>query len=256
MNKIIDIPKLIDTHLHLDLYSSPLKVIEDAERLNIGLVAVTNAPFLFQPCKNFCDNYRYAWASLGMHPELVSQFADQFGLFKDLLVLTPFVGEIGLDYSTSDKHQRRLQKDIFEKILSASADQGNKVLSVHSRNAAKVVIESVGCNYPNVVIMHWYSGSISDLETAIANDLYFSVNSAMVTSRKGMDIVRRIPIENILLESDGPFIKYQGNPFPTSALTNIIDAIAQIKQYDLDKIISQIWNNNKKVFAKISTEGK
>jgi len=252
MNRSIDIPQLVDTHLHLDLYDTPRRVLEEAKCLSVGLVAVTNAPFLFEPCKKLCDNYDFAWASLGMHPELVSQFVDQFALFKDLLGLTSFVGEIGLDYSTRDDYERRLQKDVFEKILAASADKGNKVLSIHSRNAAKDVIESIGCNYPNIAVLHWYSGSISDLEIALSNGLYFSVNSAMIASKKGADIVKRIPVDKMLLESDGPFIKYQGNPFTPSSLQKTIDAVAQIKQSDSDTIVSQIWNNTRRIFEGIT----
>jgi TatD DNase family protein len=244
-------PQVIDTHLHLDLYDEPNRILDEAIRLNIGLIAVTNAPFLFKPCKKICEKYAYAWTSLGMHPELVPKYKVQIDQFYDLLDSTNFVGEVGLDFSTKDESQRNMQRTVFEKILSACADKRNKILTIHSRKAVKDVIEMIGDNYPNEIIMHWYSGSISDLERILDKGFYFSLNSAMVKSKKGRDIIDRIPTERILLETDGPFIKCKGKPVTFEVLQKIIDSIAEIKGVIIRDIKCQIQKNEQRIYSNI-----
>ena len=240
---------IIDTHLHLDLYYDPDKILEQASGLQIGIVAVTNAPFLYKNCKKLCEKYPFAWPSIGLHPELVSQYYFQLDQFYNLMDLTPLIGEIGLDYSKRDKRQQILQRKVFEKILSKCADKKNKVLSVHSRNAAKDVIEMIGKNYPNTIIMHWYSGPIKYLEEAINNGLYFSLNIAMTKTKRGKNIIRAIPLQRILLETDGPFIKNEGEPVSPRSIQNALYSIAKIKGINKEEIYARILRNGQEIFG-------
>jgi len=246
------IPQIIDMHLHLDLFDNPDRILEEAKRLGMGLVAMTNAPFLFEACRKICKKYSYAWASLGMHPELVPQYKNQLGQFYDLLDLTSFVGEIGLDFTTRDETHQKAQKMIFEKILSLCSNKENKILSVHSRKADKDAIEIIGKNYPNKIIMHWYSGSISNLEKAIDNGFYFTVNSIMIMSKNGQEIIRQIPKEKLLLETDGPFTRKNCTHFTIEILEFVIDKIALIKGICVEDIKLQIQKNQQQIFHYIS----
>ena len=245
------IPQIIDTHLHLDLFDNPDKIFEEAERLDVGIVAVTNAPFLFEACRKLCKKYSYAWTSLGMHPELVLQYKNQLGQFYDLLDLTSFVGEIGLDFTTRDETHQKAQKIVFEKILSLCSNKENKILSVHSRKADKDAIEIIGKNYPNKIIMHWYSGSISNLEKAVDNGFYFSVNSSMIVTKNGQEIIKRIPNNKILLETDGPFTRKNCTHFNIGILEFVIDKIAIIKGICVKDIKLQIHKNQQQIFHHI-----
>ena len=246
------IPQIIDTHLHLDLFDNPDRILEEAKRLGMGLVAMTNAPFLFEACRKICKKYSYAWASLGMHPELVPQYKNQLGQFYDLLDLTSFVGEIGLDFTTRDETHQKAQKMIFEKILLLCSNKENKILSVHSRKADKDAIEMIGKDYSNTIIMHWYSGSISNLEKAIDNGFYFSVNSSMIMSKNGQEIIKRIPNDKILLETDGPFVRKNCTHFTIEILEFVIDKIALIKGICIEDIKLQIYKNQQQIFHYIS----
>jgi len=240
---------IIDTHLHLDLYNNPVTILEEASRLRIGIIAVTNAPFLFVPCMKICEKYVFAWPSLGFHPELVSRYYSQIDQFYNLLDSTHLVGEIGLDYSSRDKRLQAMQRTIFEKVLYACVDRRNKVLTVHSRNAPKDVIEIIGENYPNTIIMHWYSGPIKYLEKAIDNGFYFSINSTMTKSKSGKSIIEAIPLQRILLETDGPFIKNKGKPVTPKTIQNIVHSIAEIKGINIEEIHAQILRNGQEVFG-------
>src|SRR5690606_31942578 len=125
---------------------------------------------------------------------------------------TRYIGEVGLDNSNKTPNDYFTQRHVFEKIINTCADQTGKILTVHSRKAENDVINVIGNNFPGKVILHWYSGSIGNLEKAIEYGYYFSINYPMTQSESGKKIVRRIPIDRILLESDGPFISLESKP--------------------------------------------
>ena len=103
-----------------------------------------------------------------------------------------------------------------------------KVISIHSRRAAKDVLDQLDC-YEQIKtpVLHWFSGSQSQLERAIGRGCWFSVGPAMLAGAKGRDLVVGMPDDKILLETDGPFaqVRRQGlNPWDiTTALGPIAD---------------------------------
>lgn len=90
---------------------------------------------------------------------------------------------------------------------------GGRIISIHSRNALSQVL-SILKKYPNCAkpILHWFSGTISELKEAITIGCFFSVNPVMISTKKGRDLTSRIPQRLILPESDGPFASRKGYP--------------------------------------------
>ena len=81
-------------------------------------------------------------------------------------------------------------------------------MTIHSRNAAKETIGLLSKYLSDSkckIILHWFSGSIADLETGIAKGFYFSINHKMANSEKGKGIINSIPEHLLLTETDAPF---------------------------------------------------
>jgi TatD DNase family protein len=136
---------------------------------------------------------------------------------------------------------------VFEKIISSCNDAGNKVLTVHSRRAEKEVISIIGQAFSGKVILHWYSGGLKEIEQAIVNGFYFSINYAMTQSENGRKIIDHIPIERILLETDGPFIKVNHRPSTPLVVNLILNKVAIIKQQT--KMLIHINQNLRKILS-------
>lgn len=64
---------------------------------------------------------------------------------------------------------------LFEKIIEWCSGK-NKILSVHSRSASKKVVDILN-GFDGTVILHWYSGRITDLRKAIEQGCYFSISA-------------------------------------------------------------------------------
>ncbi|HMG68262.1 MAG TPA: Qat anti-phage system TatD family nuclease QatD [Chitinophagaceae bacterium] len=217
----------IDTHCHLDLFKNIQTGITAEDSTDIKSITVTNAPSFFTPNKQLFFNAKNIRTALGFHPQLVAQYQHEEKLFEELISQTRYVGEIGLDGSVELKNSFPLQKKIFENILRSVSKSDGKILTIHSRNAVEEVIECLvrnlkrsGCK----VILHWYSGSISDLKSAILKNYYFSINHKMTESKKGREIIKYIPKELLLTETESPFTF-------SSSVANRLDSLKATVSY-------------------------
>ena len=150
---------------------------------------------------------------MGLHPQLAHERWQELELFDSLLNQTRYVGEIGLDGGKEFKAHWKTQLKVFRHILRSSTKSGGKILSIHSRMSANAVLDELSQVNDNLPILHWFSGTKQQLKRSIEMGCYFSVGPAMLSSKKGYELVQIMPIEKILVETDGPF----GN-FKTQAL--------------------------------------
>ncbi|MBK6828945.1 MAG: TatD family hydrolase [Chitinophagaceae bacterium] len=221
---------LHDTHFHLDLFERPKEILAQIEEEKIYTIAVTNLPDIFQHTQQLVQGYKYIKAALGFHPELAHKYSNQLVRFIELLPLARYVGEVGLDNFNKTSVDYQAQKKIFEEIITACSATPKKILTVHSRRAERDVIAIIGANFRGKIILHWYSGGIKEINTALSYGFYFSVNYAMTQSEFGKKIIGRIPVDRILLETDGPFVKVRNQPSTPLVTKLILNEIILLKQ--------------------------
>lgn len=197
---------LHDTHCHVDLFPSPAEVMRQAEVARVYTIAVTTLPSCFAPTERLVAGSKFVRAALGFHPELVAERAHEIPLFLEALPRTRYIGEVGLDYTTSDKGARSQQRRALSTIVAACEAAGDKIVTVHSRRAAEDVVDTFGASFRGNYILHWYSGGNRTLHRALANGAYISANLAMLRSERGRAIIAEVPPERVLIESDGPFV--------------------------------------------------
>jgi len=234
---------LVDAHCHIDLYKSPADVVRETESSKVFTIAVTNAPFVYNHTSELVAGCRYVRAAAGLHPELVEKYGNQIDRLRPLLKQTRYVGEIGLDYTTKDNELRQKQRIVFETILGWCQEEGNKILTLHSRRAATDVISMVGGSFRGKAILHWFSGNTKEIEKAVSQGMYFSVNPAMVLSEKGKALISAMPIDRVLTESDGPFVKIYGQECKPNCLDFVISELAKIWNFSLQQTQAKIYEN-------------
>lgn len=235
----------IDTHFHLDLWADPKSIIYEIEKNKIYTIAVTNAPSVFFHTFNLIAKSKYIRPALGFHPELVFQRRNELSIFLENLNKTRYIGEIGLDYCQQTNENKKEQKKVFEKIIDECSNYSDKILTIHSKGSYIDVIDIIGNNYANKVIMHWYSGSLKELERAVEYGFYFSINLPMTISMKAQKIIRSIPQTRILTESDGPFTKYQNRPCSPLTIPIIISNLSNLDSSEAEYCKETIYKNFK-----------
>lgn len=220
---------LVDTHCHFDLFPEPREILREAEQNQIFSIAVTNTPSVFKPMVHLCKGLKFIRPALGLHPELAIQRAAEVRLFGRLVRETKYVGEVGLDYKVVVRREERAkQRAIFETILRYCADEGGRVLTIHSRRAEADVVAAVNEYRPGPFILHWYSGSLKNLWSAVDIGAFFSVNVAMTRSERGRRLITEIPRDRVLTESDGPFVWLGERRASPSSVKQVVRALGQL----------------------------
>lgn len=229
---------LYDTHFHLDLQKNRSAVIREIEQNKIYTIAVTNLPDLYR--KELCEiKSKHIRQALGFHPELVHQYKNQIHLMWDLLPEARFIGEVGLDFV--DLTHQQEQVAFFCELIERCRYDEKKILTIHSRRAVSKVLEIIGHNFQFKPILHWFTGNREELQEAIGRGCYFSVNGAMLGTKRFLDLLPIIPPDKIPLETDSPFT------FLNRTYTNTLKQIEiglKVQRPDVD-----VWENFKKVLG-------
>lgn len=235
---------LIDTHCHVDLYPDPHRLADLIEAERTYCVAVTNAPSVFPAMEAIAGNKRHLRVAIGLHPELAVERQHELPLLLQYLPRTRYVGEVGLDYSDGKPQaDRAVQRRIFEAIIEACDDAGNKILTIHSRRAEADVLDAIGKGFRGQFILHWYSGSLKNLERGIELGAFFSINVAMARSRRFDSILKRIPRDRILTESDGPFVRIRNEPVWPSSVAQTLAYISSVWGRPIDEVRATVFEN-------------
>ncbi|MGB7203828.1 MAG: Qat anti-phage system TatD family nuclease QatD [Pyrinomonadaceae bacterium] len=197
---------MIDAHCHLDLYPKPTSVAVSANNSKVLTVMVTNLPSAFEKSLPFLKTLGYIRPALGLHPQLAQSHKAELNKFRELVNLTSYIGEIGLDFAPEFKDLMNVQIESFQFAIQCLGTIP-KFVTIHSRRAETMVLKLLKeLKYPFPVVFHWYSGSLTVLAQAVDDGHYFSINPAMIKSATGQKVISRIPKEQILTETDGPFV--------------------------------------------------
>lgn len=224
-------PLWVDFHCHLDLYSDHVGIIADCDQERVATLAVTTTPKAWPRNCELTAESHYVRVGLGMHPQLIQEREQEIALFERYLPSARYVGEVGLDAGPRFYKSFEAQERVFSRILRASAEQGNKILSIHSvRTASKVLkhLEESRLFDNSQAILHWFTGTVSEARRAVELGCYFSINEEMLRSEKHRKLISILPLDRLLTETDGPFILHEGNPLRPRDVHRTVHEIALI----------------------------
>jgi TatD DNase family protein len=241
---------ILDSHCHLDRYSNPLQVAAEAAHRGVFTIAVTNLPSHFRIGLSHVRNLPRIRLGLGLHPLAANEHSRELVLFKEFLNLTSFVGEVGLDFSREGKDTREIQLASFRAIARLLA-KAPKVVSLHSRSAESAVLDTLIEFKAPVAIFHWYSGPLGLLDEAISQGHYFSVNPAMILSEKGKKIIARIPLDRLLTETDGPYVKIGREPARPWDVKLVEDYLSRTWAVQPEEVRNHVWLNLQKILLQL-----
>jgi TatD DNase family protein len=237
-------PNLIDFHIHIDYYENYKEMFHHFAENKIYALFVTNLPEIYGECIKKFPPSKYVRIALGYNPQLVKSNPFNRTLFDKWFPHTKYIGEVGLDYSKEYIGYKEKQQKIFQYICRRAGEH-NKILSVHSRMAEEDTLNILKESNVRFAVFHWYSGPLSLLDEIIRSGYYFSVNYSMLTTEKGLKIIQKIPLERLLIETDGPFGKCSKNSMASYNLQFIYDEFSKV--LGIKDIKDVVFNNLKKL---------
>ncbi len=258
---------LIDTHAHLDDpkfkedKDEVIKRAGDAGLEKIITVGCYQASYGFRPAIELADRYDIIYAALGVHPHDASVAGEES--FKKLTELAGHkkviaIGETGLDYHY-EHSPRDVQKAVFARHIQLAREL-NLPLIIHSREAQDDTLDILRDEGVADIggVMHCFSGSYDMAGKCLDMGMYLSF-TGVVTFPKAANIhevVKKIPIERMLIETDCPYLAplpHRGKRNEPSFIVETARRIAEIKAVSLDDVARITTLNAKELFG-IGTE--
>ncbi|MCS7139035.1 MAG: TatD family hydrolase, partial [Crenarchaeota archaeon] len=194
----------------------------------------------------------YVYSTIGM--DYGAPFSENIEELKSLILDNRDkiigIGEVGLDYYTVRKQDERVKLiDHFIEFVELSKKIGLPLI-VHSRSAGREAMEILLERSARKVLMHAFDGKASHAMRGVESGFFFSIPPSVIRSPQKQKLVSRIPIENILLESDSPVLGT--NPLERNEPANIVFSlreIARIKNLDLELVAEETTKNARRLFG-------
>lgn len=247
-----------ESHAHYD----DKRFREDREELlellpSCGIDYVVNVGCDLKSSQNslrLAKKYPYVYAAVGVHPHEVGDMSSQ--TIEQLRKLSTeqkvvAIGEIGLDYYY-DFHPRELQRFWFRQQLRLAEEVDLPVI-IHSRDAAQETFDIIEASPVRRGVIHCYSGAWQMAQDYVDMGFYIGVGGVVTFSnaKKLHEVVEKIPLERILIETDCPYLApnpNRGKRNDSRNLQYVVEKIAQMKQMSTDDVAKITADNAKSLF--------
>lgn len=245
---------LIDTHFHLDLTCDIETILDDAEKNNVKRFIISGCDKKsIRDGLDIINRYENVYMTIGFHPDEVDDITDEDLNYIEKLVNNNHkiigIGEIGLDYYHNDTNIDR-QKEFFEKQIMI-AKKFNLPIVVHIREATEDTYEILK-KYDVKGVLHCYSGSLEMAKLYIEKGYMFGIGGVLTfKNSKLKDVVKEIPLQNLILETDSPYLAPEpkrGSVNEPKNIKLIANCLAKVKEISVAEVTDITTSNAKRLF--------
>ena len=199
--------------------------------------------------------YAFLYAAVGYHPENCGTFVESdLGILRALAQDPKVVaiGEIGLDYYWEENPPREFQQKVFRLQMTLARELDLPVI-VHDREAHADSLAVVK-EFPDVRgVFHCYSGSVEMARELWKRGWYIGIDGPVTykNARRLIEVVREVPLERILLETDSPYmapVPCRGERNDSAKMQYIAQKIGQLRGMETEAVAEQTMKNGKELF--------
>ena len=242
----------VDCHCHLDFDRYDDDRDQVLERAQEKLEFIVNAGCSLERNRKTLDlaeKYEdFVIPNLGIHPTFTDDFENLEEVKNQIRENEPAaVGEIGLDHHhVTEEEMRKKQRNVFREFLELAEDLGKPVV-VHSREAEQETIDTLKeYDLPEVMI-HCFNGTPEQAREAADHGFTVGVTTQILYSARVERIVEELSIENIVLETDSPFL-YQGERNEPVNVVESAEKISELKNVSKEEVVNATTGNARKIF--------
>lgn len=254
--------EFFDAHAH---YNDE-KFNEDKTELindiyNFGITKLISAGYNIKSSKEAIElskKHEFIYATCGISPndipEKIEQIQEQLSTIKQIAQHEKIVaiGEIGLDYYWN-KENKDIQKEIFIKQIEI-ANELKLPIVIHTREAISNTLEILKKYKVNKKgIFHCCALNRELIKEALKLGFYISFAGPITfkNSKNAEEIIKLVPLEKILIETDSPYLSPEPNRGKRNDSRNIkyiAQKIAESKQIQLEEIAKITYENACKIY--------
>lgn len=244
-----------DTHCHIykEYYENIEEILEHAKEnkinrmINNGCDTASNKEVL-----HLIEIYPNMYGAIGIHPEKVDSYQkEDINFIKENLVNNKIIaiGEIGLDYHYTKENKEEQKKLLEDQLLLAQ--EYNIPVIIHSREATEDTINTLK-KYKIKGVIHSFSGSLETAQIYIKMGFLLGINGVITfKNSKLKEVIKEIPLENIVLETDSPYLTpepFRGTRNEPARVLEIAKFISELKDISLNDLARITNDNIKRIF--------
>lgn len=260
---------VVDNHTHLDI-SRDGSPTPDVRRTIDEAVAVGVDRMVQVGCdldgarftERVIDEHPELLGAVALHPNEVPKLAEAGELDAAYVEIERIaqhsrvraVGETGLDYFRTGPDGIAVQQSGFRWHIALAKKLG-KALQIHDRDAHDDVMRILAEDgAPDVTVLHCFSGDVEMARECVERGYYVSV-AGVVTFKNARDLrdaLAQVPLENLLVETDAPYL----TPSPHRGATNApalvpltVRALAEVKNVDVSTLCAALSENSERVYG-------
>jgi len=244
---------IVDVHCHLDFddFNKDLdEVIERARKAGVvKIITSGTSKKSNEEILKIRDKYDIVEVSMGFYPTEVNlkNIDDEISFVREHKKDIFAIGECGLDYKEATNKEE--QQRCFKKIIKLS-EEINKPLIIHSRKAEADVLDLLEKSSNKKIILHCFSANMKLVQRAIDLGYFFSIPTVITRLEHFKEVVKRVPLNKILTETDAPFLSsVKGGRNESAFIVETIKEIARIKDLDKKEVESIVFMNYQQVFS-------
>lgn len=254
---------IFDTHAHYDdeQYDNDRdELLSRMKDAGIGNIVNVGANMKSSHSSiGLAHKYDFIYAAVGVHPSDCEELDEK--KLEELRLLSRddrcvAIGEIGLDYHWPDPAPE-IQKKWFVRQLDLARSE-HKIVIIHSRDAAKDTVDILAAEGAGDIggVVHCFSYSAEVALECVRMGFYIGVGGVLTfkNGRKMKEVVERVPIERIILETDCPYLAptpHRGERNSSEYLPLVVEAMAAIKGISPEDVMDITEHNAKSMYGLI-----
>jgi len=263
LTKTISFVNMVLTDTHTHLYSSQFDEDRD-EMMKRALEAGVKRFFIPAIDSGYCNamynlEKKYpenVFLMMGLHPTSVKEnYLEELKFLEDQFAERDFfaVGEIGIDLYW-DKSTLGIQQDAFRKQIKLAKSKKLPIV-IHCRDAFDEIFEVLESEKADDLygVFHCFTGTLEQAHQAISYNMKLGIGGVITFKNGKIDtFLKKIPIENIVLETDAPYlapVPYRGKRNESSYLKLIAEKVAQIYEISPEEVARVTTQNSRDVFS-------
>ncbi len=247
---------IIDSHCHLDFPKfNPDREEAILRARKAGVVGMINSGISLKGNRmslELAEKNEDIHAALGLSPDIGREGTDD--AINSILAQIEAnaekavgIGEAGLDFQDcKTNEEREHQTASFKKVIEIAKDL-DKPLVVHARQAEAEVLKLV--KGVDTVVYHCYSGSSETMREIVDAGYYISLATLVCFSEHHQALAAEVPPENLLLETDSPFLSPRKGRNEPAYIVDSIPVVAQLKEMEPAEIARAATENARRVFG-------
>lgn len=226
---------LADTHCHLGRYAARPAVLARTRLSGTAVLVATARPTESRDLAHVLGPRPDVEVGLGFHPEAAGSGYNEveFAVLREIVDDFRWVSEVGLDGPIAagvgpdfgNQPTMAAQQELFERVLAITGP--TRGYSVHSRGAERLTVELLRRAGVRHAVLHCFGGDPAEMDAALDAGYHFSVHPSML---RRPELLRRLPADRLLLETDGPYERWTGRTIEPADCADLLDAVGAVRR--------------------------